>query len=1430
MHKRHVLAMAAGAAAFACAARAQVDTVLHTPDGPVPIRWQSCDPTGAQVKLSPGTIAHPEGGAPVLVELTDARDAPRDAALEFDFPISTNWQPVRAVQFWVRPEGPLPERGLSVRVYAGGRGAASGRIKDLKPGEWSPVTLTGKFRGTWDFGLDQHRCKIRLGGVAAEEPVTVRFQLDNVRFLTATKETRQERIETLKDLHLDTVLAARGKPRAAIVAPAGARYAAAVRTVQAAIKQHAGLTLPVHSDADVTTRELLEQKNVIVLGNMASNRFIEQLYREYYTLTDLYYPGQGGYEVRTLHDPYGTGHNVIFLGSSDDAGVAEAARVFASVLTPGDPLKVARLMKIKLGPELEALATGKRAHSWSDCWRPGNNGKGYGYGPASVFGWNSMSIAAARYYMTGAKEQLERFVELILPDPDNIPKQYKKFKDPLKPLAGHGHYNMHLLALYWDLIEESPLLSDEQRLRITNALLEHQNKYDPNNTYRGAGGRHSQWHMFTIYTGSRYFAKYYPHPRWETRLNNARKAYGGLVGKPTVGTDSQYWRNTVTQPVVDFCVLDGLDELVTSGTIRDMMSALFVLWQGHEREQSNKCQSINLMREAAYLAKDGRYLWLADKAGYPTNVFRLGQSFTPPPDLRPVPPTELIGRISVFPPRKSDSQGYRFLSYRSGLGPKDDYLLLDGYYGASRTVYHVNALHTLRMGGTQLLRGDENQVRVRRQGMVTPKVAKAAALETAVCSGDGLYVRSTVPDMPFSSWSRHILYLKDLYTIVFDEIRARQTGQFDITCDWRGTGRENLEPKGSRAVRLRGGTTVACGVDAKVSVWKASVSQKWSQQLEAGASCTMGNLIYPTGPVKTQPCTAESVGDRALLIEGGARALACVGGWHEGDLAIDAEAAHLATERIFGANVRSVVCGDTALLTADKPLTLLWDPAEGKVEIDSASATRLALRVAQPSRVEAQTDGVRVKADGELAQIELPPGRHNLSGCHMPDPLTRQLAAALARLEPAARTRTATAAAEELEEAPDWRPAWTAAVEGGLDHLAFSAHTRSGTVWAAGKKGLAVADMDGKLLWQAPLESPARSLWAASSPAQADAFGAVVGCDDEQVHAFRADGTKSWTVETEQAPKPWPYSRDKLGVLALLAGDLSGDGREQIALGRASTVELRGLDGALLKRVRVLWGDNTTLALLPKGRAPEAPFLIAGQFFCGHSDLSLINAHGDAVTHEAYRWDFPRGVQKMTAWTQQGTSHLATRDLDGDGTDEVIVVRSGHWNELDVYDARGNCRWMRYFGPAASLSHFMRALAIVDLDGDGKQEVVVGMDDGWVCAFDADGAPLWQRRFGGGIRGLAGLGKSLAVGDRSGRISLVSAGGRVTRSARLDSGIAALCAATVAAGRGPVLFAATRDGQLARFDAAASNSLVRDGLSDPSDPSDQTDRTDLTDR
>ena len=86
---------------------------------------------------------------------------------------------------------------------------------------------------------------------------------------------------------------------------------------------------------------------VIVVGNLADSRCVRELYFRLLCATDLWYPGPGGYELRTLCNPFGTGNNIIQVGYSDAPGAAKGTEAFLSRLADPVPrladLEVTRL-------------------------------------------------------------------------------------------------------------------------------------------------------------------------------------------------------------------------------------------------------------------------------------------------------------------------------------------------------------------------------------------------------------------------------------------------------------------------------------------------------------------------------------------------------------------------------------------------------------------------------------------------------------------------------------------------------------------------------------------------------------------------------------------------------------------------------------------------------------------------------------------------------------------------------------------------------------------------------------------------------------------------------------------------------------------------------------------------------------------------------
>jgi hypothetical protein len=92
--------------------------------------------------------------------------------------------------------------------------------------------------------------------------------------------------------------------------------------------------------------------------------------------------------------------------------------------------------------------------------------------------------------------------------------------------------------------------------------------------------------------------------------------------------------------------------------------------------------------------------------------------------------------------------------------------------------------------------------------------------------------------------------------------------------------------------------------------------------------------------------------------------------------------------------------------------------------------------------------------------------------------------------------------------------------------------------------------------------------------------------------------------------------------------------------------------------------------------------------------------------------------QKSRAPIAMGTSG----DLDGDGTDEVVLAGPGPQPRLEALDASFEPVWSVALTGAGEATR----LLVADLDGDGRREVVVGDAQGRLHVLTGTGQPVWS--------------------------------------------------------------------------------------------------------
>ncbi|MCK4303311.1 MAG: hypothetical protein KAY24_03655, partial [Candidatus Eisenbacteria sp.] len=471
----------------------------------------------------------------------------------------------------------------------------------------------------------------------------------------------------LKALYLTTELVKQGKPNVTLITSASGVYDEQASRIQQIIETRSGVKVPIATD-DSPAAAVPIQGNLIVLGNRSTNKTIGELYNRYYTLLDLRYPGPEGYVVRSLHNPFGDGRNVVFVGGSDAVGVGAAAEVFIEKVSQADAgsqgLSMGWLMEIKLGLGVHVPKELRDFEIWEASAT---------YGSQGYFGWNSISKRMAMYYMTGEPFHARETLRLAFPDArakaEIAEIDGERIENKDEPLSGPYHYNAHMMILFWDLIEESPVFSDEERLRVTNAFSKQfghpqeqgWRKRIVDHTLEGGeayveppphvGTRHGQWSAIALYGLCRYFQKDYPHPLWQHGIDAAQWQFASLHRHAWVGgeNDNLYWYNTAIAPILSYLLLMGDREPLENGVLARLLRGQEILISGRMPDWALNAASIGFLHKAAYLMQDGRYVEYLRRTGMDLDVFRLGQSFWPETHLKPERPADLADKWRIHP-------------------------------------------------------------------------------------------------------------------------------------------------------------------------------------------------------------------------------------------------------------------------------------------------------------------------------------------------------------------------------------------------------------------------------------------------------------------------------------------------------------------------------------------------------------------------------------------------------------------------------------------------------------------------------------------------------------------------------------------------------------------------------------------------------------
>jgi hypothetical protein len=1182
----------------------------------------------------------------------------------------------------------------------------------------------------------------------------------------------------LKNLCLATDLVRNGEPAVTIVVPQGGNYDTQAALVRMAIEEISGVRAPIVSDHCEQGRFPCQQ-NLILLGNRSTNSAIRVLYDLFYTLLDLRYPGPGGYVVRSLHNPFGDGGNVIFLGGSDTEGVSAATDAFCRILgrQPKNTgcLTVGRLAEIRLGNGMNPPRDIREIKTWEDSPE---------YQSRGLFVWNSISKHMAMYYMTGEEHHAREVLRLSFPD-EAAKQEITEIDGELienkeDPLSGPYHYAALMLILFWDLIEESPVFTDADRLRITNAfsrqLAHPQEQGWREGVYSRFGrgeaafadppedldNRHGCFSHLALYALSRYFQKYYPHPLWRHCLDGANW-YFSLLQRPchikTLFAVEKDWFSSYISPILTYTILSGNRVAVDSGALAHFLLGQEIIISGRVADPPMQASdsdcvdpglrsaSVDYFHKAAYLTGDGRFLEYLRRIGMDSENFHIGQSFWPEPGLRPRQPDDLAGRWSMLPMperqwrqrRSSVEQRESFLagSFRNAVDGSGDYFCFETFRESER--YHTFDISALQIIGRLVLERGNNHLFARADGLAPPEVSQDSAIGTACVVGDHALIQADVVRAGAARWRRTVLLRDSRFALIVDRVTFTDSSENgEVSILWQGPGDWSALP-GEGAIQTRYQDSIydirACD-DLEMTVsenrWGTSRGRMiWRGAVDNGSPATFFSLIAESGESSVVSC--RRLDDHTALLHLPSLSLVTAGGCD----GIVGELVLISQNHLFGKATR-VVNLDAVLLQADLPVQVDWDFKNGVLELEAENDMEICFDVMNQNDL--MVDGSPVgngRTENELVSLQIPSGKHEIRGA-IPSPLA--LKALGEYLQRQQKVVPESAKQQQTPPITKRQPSGTVNVGEPIVAMVAVPEIGRGTIYTAAGERVHVWTPSSGQLQVLPADSAVQSLHYWAEPKLL-----LAGCKNDEVIAFDVQtGRRRWTFVSETDPavyragKPYWFRNAKghEGIHGLHTG-LFYQGESQAFIGSACTVEIIDAQGQLLSRLPVFWGPCHAFCLVdvPDG---SINLLVARNPADTHAAV-VVNNRQEYVPNmlgpDPFSfYDIPPGHTDISAWGQTTRNTFLHDDIDGDGRKEIISDIDGAWNRVTVWSDDARPLYNANFGPGSSIREpektetTMRGLAIAALDGSGQKAILTATVGGWVVALNHRCQKIWARR------------------------------------------------------------------------------------------------------
>ncbi len=1181
-------------------------------------------------------------------------------------------------------------------------------------------------------------------------------------------------------------------PACTIVRPVDAGYSDLASSLQKEMRDRSGITIPIVRE-DKAPR--LPRKNLILLGNLNNSRVLFRLYGYSYTPADHLFPGNGGYLVQTIHDPWGNGHNAIGLLGSDLAGVRRAVDRFLQV-TGKNLIKVDPTFDVALGegahriPNMQDMPDFdvEMANAEEALQRGSHTGL-----------WGKIGQTGLLYGLTGNNTYAEIYRALVfrmyahaMSDPDNY--------------GGIWGFDADFALQYvipgWDLVEESAVISTKDRLEITRILykficdcVSHVGNVEVNTVRHN----HSTYAALGLHYAGTYFNKYYDCPaakRW-LELSDKCFALQTRAFKPSEDCGHYQWRThfhtmRYTLSKGDWTFIEsGNAKLAGDYAILTTDNLGYGVPNGDTSSPFGTWTELPYLHAMVCVTGDGRYQWMLDKK---LEVAPQYMAYEHNRQVEPLEPTDLDGTqvFPVDPLYHKSNNGEQHLAlrktfdkvvFRDGFDPANQYLFLDGLSNGGHKHYDGNSICRLTQNNRIWLADCDyikslpkfhNGVLIFKNGQ-SAEIPPFAELERSADFGHTGFSETTLQKYSGVDWHRNILWNRGKFFIVVDEMEALVKADFSFRAVWQTLGKVEMQ-EGGLAVEQNGEQFFIKGLDnADLKLEDDTITGKnWAKyqhaepvvrilqqisnvSLRKGENHTYFNLLYSPDSGSDLDLKMEQVSNGAVLVRGDDEIVfAGVGNSNVkqslgGGLEVAAAQFQISPSRYALVDGTALEWGPIGF-GSERPVSIEFDLNKGMGIIIVNRQTEISMTAQKASRITLNGKGIDTRRNRSVLRFKVGKGRHELALITKSEHsvLTRSARPFTARLTLPHRIATGTREARTL------RQVWT--YKGSDTSLSLAAGDLDGDgaheIVSGGHDNSVRSIKHGTSIWHHKTEGVVRSVCVADL----DRDGrqeVLAGSEDTRLYSLNDNGKLKWRYEI-------PFYFQTPIIRSVFTGDINGDGNlEAIAAVESWRYYAFTHDGRELWHQMTVRPSSTGCAADLDGDGRDE--VIAGT---DYHRWHCIDGTGEI------RWSYgPR--------TGPRANSAAAGDIDGDGLKEVIFA--GADTHVHVLKADGDL--VSQFNTGDEVTQVFA----VDMDGDGLDEIVASSMSFNVYVIKGDGKTiLWRTDLGEVVTGIAvgdfnGDGKlEVAAGVADGFVHLLSnEDGKVLSRYRTDGPIVTLIAADV---------------------------------------------------